>query len=66
MQLNKFDALVNGGNCVSAPAMTASLPAEIKARRQQYEYYRNKLLNFEPRHCEGGTTEAIRKKQLNN
>ena len=22
------------------------LPAEIKARRQQYEYYRNRLLSF--------------------
>ena len=22
------------------------LPAELKARRQQYEYYRNKLLTF--------------------
>jgi type I restriction enzyme S subunit len=26
--------------------LTAGLPAEIKARRQQYEYYRNKLLTF--------------------
>jgi type I restriction enzyme S subunit len=25
------------------------LPAEIKARKQQFEYYRNKLLNFEER-----------------
>lgn len=36
--LDKFDALVND--------ISAGLPAEIKARRQQYEYYRNKLLTF--------------------
>ncbi|MHB9056707.1 MAG: restriction endonuclease subunit S [Paludibacteraceae bacterium] len=33
--LDKFDALVN-----------KSLPAEIAARRKQYEYYREKLLTF--------------------
>ena len=38
--LDKFDALVND--------ISDGLPAEINARRQQYEYYRNKLLNFEP------------------
>jgi type I restriction enzyme S subunit len=37
--LDKFDALVND--------ISAGLPAEIKMRRQQYEYYRNKLLTFE-------------------
>lgn len=37
--LDKFDALVND--------LTVGLPAEIKARRQQYEYYRDKLLTFE-------------------
>jgi len=36
--LDKFDALVND--------LSSGLPAEIKARRQQYEYYRNQLLNF--------------------
>ena len=36
--LDKFDALVND--------ITQGLPAEIKARRQQYEYYRDKLLTF--------------------
>ena len=36
--LDKFDALVND--------LSSGLPAEIKARRQQYEYYRNKLLSF--------------------
>ncbi len=36
--LDKFDALVN--------SISEGLPAEIKARRQQYEYYRNKLLSF--------------------
>jgi type I restriction enzyme S subunit len=36
--LDKFEALVND--------ISAGLPAEIAARRQQYEYYRNKLLTF--------------------
>lgn len=36
--LNKFDALVNDLN--------VGLPAEIAARRKQYEYYREKLLIF--------------------
>lgn len=36
--LDKFDALVND--------ISMGLPAEIKARRQQYEYYRGKLLSF--------------------
>ncbi len=36
--LDKFDALVND--------LTDGLPAEISARRQQYEYYRDKLLTF--------------------
>lgn len=37
--LNKFDKLVND--------IKIGIPAEIELRRQQYEYYRNKLLNFE-------------------
>lgn len=37
--LDKFDSLVND--------ISIGLPAEINARRQQYEYYRNKLLTFE-------------------
>ncbi len=37
--LDKFDALVND------PAV--GLPAELKARRAQYEYYRDRLLAFE-------------------
>ena len=36
--LDQFDDLVNN--------ISSGLPAEIKARRQQYEYYRAKLLNF--------------------
>lgn len=36
--LDKFDALVND--------ISIGLPAEILARRSQYEYYRGKLLNF--------------------
>lgn len=36
--LDKFDALVND--------LSVGLPAELVARRQQYEYYRDKLLTF--------------------
>lgn len=36
--LDRFDTLVND--------LTCGLPAEIKARRQQYEYYRDRLLSF--------------------
>lgn len=36
--LDKFDALVND--------ISVGLPAEIAARRKQYEYYREKLLTF--------------------
>lgn len=37
--LDRFDTLVND--------LSSGLPAEIRARRQQYEYYRDKLLTFE-------------------
>jgi type I restriction enzyme S subunit len=40
--LDKFDALVS-----STSSETEGIPAELKARRQQYEYYRNKLLTFQ-------------------
>ena len=36
--LDKFDILIND--------ISSGLPAEIEARRKQYEYYRNKLLTF--------------------
>ena len=36
--LDKFDALVND--------LSSGLPAELAARRKQYEYYRDKLLTF--------------------
>ena len=36
--LDRFDALVND--------ISQGLPAEIEARRKQYEYYRDKLLTF--------------------
>lgn len=36
--LDKFDSLVND--------ISIGLPAEIEARRKQYEYYRGKLLSF--------------------
>jgi len=38
--LDKFDALVND--------ISVGLPAELNARRKQYEYYRNELLTFKP------------------
>lgn len=41
--LDKFDALVT-----STSSATGGIPAEIAARRKQYEYYREKLLTFEP------------------
>jgi type I restriction enzyme S subunit len=37
--LDKFDSLVND--------LSVGLPAELKARRRQYEYYRDRLLTFE-------------------
>ena len=37
--LDRFEALTTD--------MQSGLPAEIEARRQQYEYYRNKLLTFD-------------------
>ena len=36
--LDRFDAICND--------LTSGLPAEIEARQKQYEYYRDKLLNF--------------------
>ncbi len=36
--LDRFDALVND--------LSSGLPAEIQARRQQYEHYRDRLLSF--------------------
>ena len=39
--LDRFDSLVND--------LSKGLPAEIEARKQQYEYYRDKLLTFKRR-----------------
>jgi len=36
--LDRFDTLVND--------LSSGLPAEIQARRQQYEHYRDRLLSF--------------------
>lgn len=36
--LDRFDTLVND--------LSQGLPAEIEARKQQYEYYRDRLLTF--------------------
>lgn len=41
--LDRFDALCND--------LTSGLPAEIEARRKQYEYYRDKLLTFPKRNA---------------
>ena len=49
--LDKFDALVND--------ISTGLPAEITARKKQYEYYRNQLLTFKP-------LEAQKEKQKNS
>ena len=38
--LDRFEALVSD--------LKDGLPAEIAARRKQYEYYRNQLLTFKP------------------
>lgn len=37
--LDRFDALTT--------SLTDGLPAEIEARRKQYEYYRDRLLSFD-------------------
>ena len=37
-KLDQFDKITND--------LTQGLPAEIQARQQQYDYYRNKLLTF--------------------
>lgn len=37
--LNHFDTLLND--------VSIGLPAELKARRKQYEYYRDRLLTFD-------------------
>lgn len=39
--LDRFDRLCND--------LTEGLPAEIEARKKQYEYYRDKLLSFPQR-----------------
>lgn len=38
--LDKFDKLIND--------LSSGIPAEINARRKQYEYYRERLLTFKP------------------
>lgn len=43
--LDNFDALCSD--------LTSGLPAEIEARKKQYEYYRDRLLTFRERGCDG-------------
>ena len=38
--LDRFESLVND--------LSSGLPAELAARRQQYEHYRDRLLTFAP------------------
>jgi len=70
--LDKFDALVNGTtpspNGATPPEegnLFTSLPAELDARRKQYEYYRNKLLTFKennsppPEGCQSETDGVV-------
>ena len=50
--LDKFDTLVNDLPAPSADGwrqagISVGLPAELNARRKQYEYYRGKILTFE-------------------
>jgi len=49
--LDKFDALVND--------ISIGLPAELNARRKQYEYYRGKLLDFKPLNSEWKESKSI-------
>lgn len=37
-------------------SLTGGLPAEIEARNQQYEYYRDRLLDFP---CKAGATRSM-------
>ena len=46
--LDRFDKLCND--------ISEGLPAEIEARRKQYEYYRDKLLSFKRRENYNGST----------
>ncbi len=55
--LDKFDALCNDE--------TAGLVAEIAARKKQYEYYRDRLLNFK-RKEEGGNVDSPKRKKRNS
>ena len=55
--LDKFDALVNDLPAPSADGwrqagISTGLPAEIDARKKQYEYYRNQLLEFKVKNSE--------------
>lgn len=51
--LDKFDSLCND--------LTAGLPAEIEHRQKQYEYYRDKLLQFRMQNAEGRMGDCYEK-----
>ena len=53
--LDNFDAI-----CTD---LSSGLPAEIEARQKQYEYYRNKLLDFEQRGDYVNVEEKIKKQE---
>ena len=44
--LDRFDSLCNDIGSTTLTDRVGGLPAEIEARQKQYEYYRDKLLNF--------------------
>ena len=48
--LDRFDALTT--------SLQHGLPAEITARRQQYEYYRDKLLDFKRKNVQTESNKA--------
>ena len=51
--LDRFDALVND--------ISSGLPAEIAARRTQYEHYRDRLLSFPEKHADERTKGRVYK-----
>jgi type I restriction enzyme S subunit len=49
--LDKFDSLCN--------SLTEGLPAEIELRKKQYEYYRDKLLDFDSRSFSNSSSSSL-------
>lgn len=49
--LDRFDSLCN--------SLTEGLPAEIALRKKQYEYYRDKLLDFNARSSSNSSSSSL-------